>query len=1258
MANGIRQDLTDRPRREEDHEEEDSTWSFDAVFDYLLEGQWVFDADGFVSGVTGRSQLLKLEDPTRREWLLALITCVFVSGSEGKMVERFRWGRSEILDVYAFWREHTVGPLGKAAMESALAAIGKKWPRMSSHVPTAFDPIMAFHALVLVEDAWLGTDDGSPANLRLDIRSATREPWVSRPSRDYFGLALSGGGIRSATFNLGLLQALGEKGVLSHVDYLSTVSGGGYVGGFWSAWRFCNPGSSEAFPVRATGPGHNRCERIEVRHLREFSRFLIPRVGFTQSETWLAVSSVLGGTLISLMLTAAAVATLLYLWCFTALWLSNVDQVSGAVAFFVITLGIHLGAEARIDLLGKLGDAGKGLGFALGVLAALASGGIWWVLAGGPGWGLLPGVLSLLNPPLVWFATALWLLFTRGFCQRILNAKRTGALDRAVSRSLAPALVTAGLSLVWLAATKLSEEEFFQTRAAVGLGSAGAAALFVWLRDWLKAPMEENRGTALLTHLRRVLKPVLPRAAAMVAVVLFFVGVALLIQLAEPTAPRTGLPRALPSYDSFGFLSAVGLSATSLFWFDPARTGLHEFYRARIARCFLGAARAAQTRAEHFAQAGPDRRPAPAPATVEQRWDDLSLGELRSVPSRRPLHLVCCAANNLGGDALGGLYRGARSAVLSPFGISVGNFGAPRDHLSFSAALTASAAAFNSQMGELSMRLGPAVAFLMCALNLRLGLWVPHPLNTEPERNWFPGWYFFLEALGISRSDQARDKDFFERRFVRQRRSRMKLHLSDGGHFENLGIYELVRRHCRYIIASDASADPKGTFTDLGNAIRRVREDFGVEIEIDVDPLRPGADGCASRHAVTGTIHFDGLDGTDKGFLIYFKPNLTGDEPADVLEYRSRQPEFPHDGTGDQFYDEAQWESYRRLGQHAGSEIVSIQSKDLHGSFVDKLFMLANQRLQVASEAHRDAFLRLSERCTALDADIRDNAPAWFRAEFFPEVAESSERAGLERAVVAEHGSNPDDGTRVVYFLMHVTQVMEDVWLSMELERRWAHPLNAGWMNYFRRWTSTPSFRTWWPILRPIYCPEFRHFLNERFELGINEPARRQHGPGARLELRHSSSDAREGLALSRRRARHRAPLDARMLSYELELENADGAYLSPIQVGHLSYTQRVFDTGSVFIWDDLDLVVIPALRGAGIESRFLDAIVALLGVEAPIHVRLDSDSADSSFRSPASRSELVQRISFYKSRGFRYETRGDPAETWLVRPRGALPRA
>jgi len=124
--------------------------------------------------------------------------------------------------------------------------------------------------------------------------SVTHEPWVRFTARDYFGLALSGGGIRSATFNLGLLQALDEKEVLDSVDYLSTVSGGGYVGGFWSAWLLRGTSRENlprgAFPRPETNPKPAKNSPLDprepgqIRHLREYSRFIIPRIGSRNSK--------------------------------------------------------------------------------------------------------------------------------------------------------------------------------------------------------------------------------------------------------------------------------------------------------------------------------------------------------------------------------------------------------------------------------------------------------------------------------------------------------------------------------------------------------------------------------------------------------------------------------------------------------------------------------------------------------------------------------------------------------------------------------------------------------------------------------------------------------------------------------------------------------------------------------------------------------------------------------------------------------------
>src|SRR5207244_2665658 len=109
--------------------------------------------------------------------------------------------------------------------------------------------------------------------------------------------------------------------------------------------------------------------------------------------------------------------------------------------------------------------------------------------------------------------------------------------------------------------------------------------------------------------------------------------------------------------------------------------------------------------------------------------------------------------------------------------------------------------------------------------------------------------------------------------------------LSDGGHFENIAVYELIRRHCRFIIASDCGADPEVAFDDLGNLVRRVREDFDVELDIDLSPLRPDEQGRSRQPMVAGDIHYPN---GDVGVLLVIKPSILGNEPPDVGQYRKR----------------------------------------------------------------------------------------------------------------------------------------------------------------------------------------------------------------------------------------------------------------------------------------------------------------------------------------------------------------------------------
>jgi hypothetical protein len=224
--------------------------------------------------------------------------------------------------------------------------------------------------------------------------------------------------------------------------------------------------------------------------------------------------------------------------------------------------------------------------------------------------------------------------------------------------------------------------------------------------------------------------------------------------------------------------------------------------------------------------------------------------------------------------------------------------------VSLGTVMTISGAAASPNMGYNS---SPLLTLVMTLFNARLGWWLGNP--ARPGNYWkYPGPKFGVrpfvdEALGLTD-----DKN----RWV---------NLSDGGHFDNLGLYEMVIRRCGLIVVCDGGADPAFSFEDLGNAVRKVRIDLGVSIEFDgvmPDVFSRGSTGAPRPHCAIGRIRYSTVDpdGLPDGTLIYIKTSLTGDEPPDVVHYALQNPAFPHQETTDQFFDEAQFESYRRLGLH------------------------------------------------------------------------------------------------------------------------------------------------------------------------------------------------------------------------------------------------------------------------------------------------------------------------------------------------------
>jgi len=150
---------------------------------------------------------------------------------------------------------------------------------------------------------------------------------------------------------------------------------------------------------------------------------------------------------------------------------------------------------------------------------------------------------------------------------------------------------------------------------------------------------------------------------------------------------------------------------------------------------------------------------------------------------------------------------------------------------------------------------------------------------------------------------------------------RKEIYLSDGGHFDNLGVYELIRRRCRVIIACDAGADPSRGCGDLASVIEKCRVDFGTEVSIEgLDDLCPKAitvfPGDVALQISKSPFALGTITYPDRslGRLIYVKPSLNAQLPQDVLAYARLSSTFPHQSTLDQFFDEAQFESYRALG--------------------------------------------------------------------------------------------------------------------------------------------------------------------------------------------------------------------------------------------------------------------------------------------------------------------------------------------------------
>jgi hypothetical protein len=650
------------------------------------------------------------------------------------------------------------------------------------------------------------------------------------PLAGLVGLALSGGGIRSATFNLGFLQSLARQNVLRHCDYLSTVSGGGYIGSCLSS-LLDDPNNSvdrDKFPFRLGGQTVPD-ERKEVKWLREHSNYLAIDTSYFGPDVWRMIGMYVSGLVLTNLVPFAVIMLAL---------------------FFIPRLPRFIPWIPSDPLEGA-----RLVGWAAVVVFCI-------------------------------MVAARW-----GFALRNLDMAA-----RSYREYLQAALAGAAASLAALAGflilfdlwpdIKLAVDKFLRSASVVSV-------LGIIIGGFNSNNKIVQRGLTIILRI----------ALAILLVVVFAV---LLRWLADSDQFDATL-RLFGANVPVPVLIAAGLFLISE-TVNTNRITLHHFYRDRLSEAYV------------------IKRDPKTDLVVSN--EALTLPRLHARANGAPYHLINATLNIP--DTRDRYLRGRRADffLFSKYYCGADSTGYRRSdkyeagdtHLA--TALAISGAAASPRMGTSSKAFA---AFVMTLLNLRLNRWMPNPsLPVLPKSVFIWPYYFVKELFG-----KSKESDWL-------------LNLSDGGHHENLGIYSLVRRGCRYIIAADAGADPAFAMEDLGNLMRKLRVDFSIDVDMDLTGLRPDLLTLNTpRHYAVGRIKYPG--GLD-GILLYVKASVTGIEPEDLLTFRRENPEFPHQTTSDQFFDEAQFESYRKLGELIGNTLFASgqagggTANISDGGFIARLF--------------------------------------------------------------------------------------------------------------------------------------------------------------------------------------------------------------------------------------------------------------------------------------------------------------------------------
>ncbi len=660
------------------------------------------------------------------------------------------------------------------------------------------------------------------------------------------GLALSGGGIRAASFSLGIIQALAKNEKLEKFDYMSTVSGGGYIGGALSwlwldKWKKNNHSKrkfstgKDDFPYGTGMRFSNKSEDMDrdqaslMRHLRQNGKYLIPGNGITL----LSFVSVIFRSIAMGFITLIVLASLF----FHLLHYTPIRTHETLVIVFSIGLyGISLLSYAILSAVFKSNpeDAYQ------------------WRKR----WEILINYIFMIS------AVLLMIIF-------ILNLN--SFLSKFSLESVGGISALLGALLTWFSKSSNNKNLFKMIPTSILVKSG----IIITLIGMLVLSDQIALGIKETYYYFSDVNP-------MAKVIVHF-SIAILILFLAYLVPIN-------------------------------KVSIHRYYRDRLMEVFTPDIDGVLTGTN---------------TSVSEQANHFSLDDsLPDEDNKMPYHIINSNIILVESKIAKFRGRGGDNFILSPL-FSGSNATGWIDSKAFAnnsvtlpTAIAISGAAANPDSGVAGqgLTIDPLISVFMSIFNLRLGYWVVNPNpKYQPEQDANPNYLIPGFRETIHRKKLNEEADFVQ--------------LSDGGHFENLAMYELIRRHCRLIVCSDAEQDKGFVFDGLLNIIEKARIDFGVKIDISEDYLnklkyKKSENGeliLADRGYIVADINYPNNE--PPGKLIYIKTTLPKKcLSIDLQAYKNKHKDFPDETTIDQFFDEKQLEAYRVLGMNIGELLMADAS--------------------------------------------------------------------------------------------------------------------------------------------------------------------------------------------------------------------------------------------------------------------------------------------------------------------------------------------